>query len=252
VSESLSVISGVVTELVVHTGEEEFIRSASDQVVGVGTAAALAAAGLAGAAAGASLATASAGDSVEFFECKVGGRLMTGRFSKASFKEGDEVMFIVPQQQADDPIQLALAATRKIDQTLWMAPHCSRGTRAHRAFVARMFVWLLVLAPLFIFANYLVFGVWLGESRLDVSQMHFEGGMSVAMGAVAAIHLSIRYYKRWLPVAHRAEQIFAVLGYPAPPRVDLPLDHKRYCKAHSIKWPYLTDGPWIYHYLDEH
>jgi hypothetical protein len=251
VSENLAAISGVITELFIHASEEEFIRSASDQVVGVGTAAALAAAGLAGAAAGASLAAASAGDSVEFFECKVGGRLMTGRFSKASLKEGDEVMFIVPQQ-ADDPIYWALAATRKTDHMLWMVPHCSRGVRSHRTLAIRLFVWLLLLTPPLPFLFILFFVAVLGVSPMERDGVAFFGVLCWALGSVVALYYSIRFYRQWLPTARLAERIFAALGHSDPSRVDLPLLHKRYCKTHGIKWPYLTDGPWIYHYLDAH
>jgi hypothetical protein len=73
-----------------------------------------------------------------------------------------------------------------------------------------------------------------------------------AMAGTAAPYFAARFYRRCFPIARRAEQIFTALGYPDPSRVDLPRDHKRYCKTHGIKWPYLTDGPWIYHYLDAH
>lgn len=91
VNSPLQLISGVVSDLKIHSGEEEFVRSRGQQIAGVGVAAGLAVEGLAGAAAGAGLAAASAGDAVEFFSCKVGDQLVEGRFAKASFKNGDEL-----------------------------------------------------------------------------------------------------------------------------------------------------------------
>jgi len=90
VSGSLKLIKGVVDGLTVHAGEDEFVRSAGQQAAGVGAAAGLALDGMAGAAAGAGLAASSAGDSVQFFTCKLGEQLMQGRFSKVTFKDGDE------------------------------------------------------------------------------------------------------------------------------------------------------------------
>jgi hypothetical protein len=137
VSENLAVISGVVTELVIHAGEEEFVRSLSDQVVGTGAAAGLAAAGLAGAA---------AGDSVEFFSCKVSGRFVQGCFSKVTFKDDEKIKFVV----SEEPQSLVLAAQRITDHTVLMAPHCSRGKKAHA-----LFAWVLVVR---LFAGFLMAG----------------------------------------------------------------------------------------------
>jgi hypothetical protein len=89
---------------------------------------------------------------------------------------------------------------------------------------------------------------WRGQGAADGGFTTFWLSMSVLNGLIIGFYFSIRFYRQWLPVACRAELIFASLGYANPSRVDLQRDHKRYCKAHGIKWPYLTDGPWIYHY----
>jgi hypothetical protein len=248
VSENLAVISGVVTALVIHAGKEEFVRSLSNQVVGTGAAAGLAAAGLAGAAAGASLSAVSPGDSVEFFECKVGGQTVRGRFSKVSFREGDQLTLVASETHGQ---LLALAARRAIDQTIWMVPHGSRGRRAHAALSGRLCVRLLLtfLVGGFSFVAFMPRLGYAGKGDpLDWFSMSIVGGMSV----LVAPYFSIRFYRQWLPIARQTEHIFSALGYPTPSHVDLPRDHERYCKAHGIKWPYLTDGPWIYHYLDAH
>jgi hypothetical protein len=245
VSESLTVISGVVTELVVRAGEEEFIRSAGEQVVGVGAAAGLAAAGLAGSAAGSSLAAASGGDSVEFFSCNVNGRFVRGCFSKVTFRANEEITLVVSEKHQS----LVWAAQRTKDHTMWMAPHCSRGKRAHALFswllVVRLLLGLLIAGALFVVLMEYT------TASSPFKFLWFDMSLVGATAVTVAPYFAARFYRRWLPIAGQAEHIFTALGYSDPSRVDLPRDHKRYCKAHGIKWPYPSDGPWIYHYLDE-
>jgi hypothetical protein len=66
-----------------------------------------------------------------------------------------------------------------------------------------------------------------------------------------AAYFSIRYAQTWRPHAARAEAILGTLGYRDPSRVDLEKDHKRACMALGKKWPYSSDGPWIYRYPEE-
>lgn len=246
-SEALTMITGVVSELQVYAGEEEFIRSANQQAAGVAVAGGLAAAELAGVAAGASMAAVSAGDSVEFFSCRLGDRVVEGRFSKASFKDGDELNVVV-SSHAERP--QVLAAQRQRDQLLWIVPHCSRGAKSHARFSARMFLWIF-LGITGLLGTF--FGIldWQSKRAFDSGFTMFWGGLIVVNALVMSGYYSFRFYRQWLPVARQAERIFTALGYPDPSKVDLPRDHKRYCNARDIKWPYLTDGPWIYHYLDK-
>jgi hypothetical protein len=143
-----------------------------------------------------------------------------------------------------------LAMQRPSDQILWIAPHCSRGIRAHLWFAMRLFCWVLIGFPAFGMLSYLALNTWVNHNPIRADLIQFVGLISLVVGAIAALYYSIRFYWQWRPVAQQAERIFAALGYSDPSRVDLPRDHKKYCKADGIQWPYLTDGPWIYHYLD--
>ena len=247
-SQGLTLISGVVSGLALHEGEEEFVRSAGQQAAGIGAAAGLAAAGVAGSAVGASLAAMSAGDAVQFFSCKVSDVPMQGRFSKATFKNGDEIEAVV--ETASGGRNAALAVRRPKDQVLWMVPHCSRGGLAHREFATRLFLVLLIGLPIFFVAAYVGLGKLGNYDPLELKGLKFMGILDLVLGFVAASYFSIRFYFQWRPIAQQAEGIFATLGYHDPSRVDLPRDHKLYCKAHGIKWPYLSDGPWIYYYIN--
>lgn len=245
----LQMIHGVVSGLAVHAGEEEFLRSTGEQAVGVGAAAGLALGGLDGAAVGSAMSASSAGDTVELFTCTLNGHLLQGRFSKVTFQDGDELDVVVSIQQSE-PL-LGLAARRERDQVLWTMPHCSRGTRAHRRFalgvVIKLFSGLLAGGALFI-----VLMQYLNDQ--SVLMDWFAMAVVAVISSLAAPYYAVRFYRQWLPIAKQAEQIFSVLGYPDPANVDLPRDHRRYCRSKGIKWPYTVSngvdaGPWTYHYV---
>lgn len=249
---SHKLISGPVKDLTMHAGEEEFIRSTRQRAAGMVTATGLVIDGMAGAAAGSGLAVSSSGDSIELFTCKLGDQTVQGRFSKVTFKNGDSLDMVISPQRNSFP--MVLAARRKSDQLLWMSPHCSRGLAAHRTFAWRLFGWLLLGMPLFFFSPFLM---WLlfTDAAVDIGSIEFGGGICIAMGLIASPYYAIRFYRQWLPIAQQAESILAALGYPDPSRVDLPREHKRYCKSKGIGWPYNVNngvdaGPWTYHYLE--
>lgn len=248
-SEPLVRVSGVVRGLAIQAVEEDFIRSAGQRAAGVGVGAALAASGLPGAAVGTSMAATSPGDSVEFFACELDDHRVEGRFSKVSFKDGDVLTLVVERRTGMR--DLAVAARRDHDSTLWMVPHCSRGGRSHAGFSFRVFVGVL-LALLCVLGG--AFGLmdWAGGQRFGPRFTTFWMSLVASISLLMAGYFSLRFYRQWLPLSRQAERIFGALGYPDPSSVDLPRDHKRYCKAHGIKWPYLTEGPWIYRCLIAH
>lgn len=209
--------------------------------------------GMAGAAAGAGLAASSAGDSVEFFTCKLGEQLVQGRFSKVTFKDGDALEMVITPQRSGLP--LVLAARRDSDRVLWMAPHYSRGAICHRSFAIRLGFGILTVAPLVVLLFNLFFVWFVGLSEITPDDVFFHGAICLGLASIAAPHYAVRFYRQWLPIARQAEPIFASLGYPDPSLVDLPRDHKRYCKSKGIGWPYTVNngvdaGPWTYHYLE--
>ena len=89
------------------------------------------------------------------------------------------------------------------------------------------------------------------STGIEIDGIEFVIPISFVLATTTGLYYAIRFFLQWQPTARQAEFIFATLGYTDPTRVDLERDHKLYCKAHGIKWPYPSDGPWIYHYLDE-
>lgn len=246
-SAPLKLIRGRVQELAVSAGEEQFIGSQTHRTAGAGAALGLAAAGVAGAAVGASMA-ATVGDSVEFFGCMVDGQRISGRFSKVTFKDGDEVEVVIEPQW--DRTQSALAVRRLSDRTLWMLPHCSRGTVAHRRYAFRLFPRLLV-GLLVLLGGSAGVMEWRSGHVDHFLMWRFFAGLIGVNALVMAAYFSVRFAQAWRPHAARAEAILTALGYRDPCRVDLERDHKRACRALGEKWPYLSDGPWIYRYPEE-
>jgi hypothetical protein len=253
-NESLMVISGMVSGLAVHADEEAFVSDTGQRVAGIGAATGLALEGLGGVAVGAGQAASSARDAVQLFTCKLGEQVVQGRFSKVTFKDGEALDMVIAKPRNGLP--LVLATRRSSDRVLWMAPHCSRGTLAHRNFswqlAFHVFFWLLLGATLFSFGMEYINAQ---PGQFSLSFVLFMLAIGSSLAAIAAPYYAIRFYRQWLPFAHQAESIFAALGYPDPSRVDLPREHKRYCKFKGIGWPYNVNngvdaGPWTYHYLE--
>lgn len=246
----LRVLRGKVENLSVHAGEEEFIRSQAQRTVGGAAAVGLAIGGLAGPAVGGAIAATGA-DSVEFFTCTVNGEPVGGRFSKVTFKEGDEVEVVV---EGTDSV---LAVRRPADKMLWMFPHCSRGKTAHRNFIMGAFWWMFFGALIVTMGSYLLLGVWWhpgmssAETLASPDAVRFAFAISAVLSFILAIYFSVRFFSQWKPLVDRTEEILGTLGYPNPSRVDLEKDNKRAAKARGEKWPYLTGGPWIYRYPED-
>jgi hypothetical protein len=133
-------IVGTVADLKTSSTSENFIFGSGDRVIGGAAAAGLAAAGLAGAATGAAMSSGDAADKVTVFECKVGTQSVKGRFGEVTFANGDQIQVVgtVFKEELS-----ALAVTRPSDRTIWMHPHCSRGTKAYRRFCLR---WIPILS----------------------------------------------------------------------------------------------------------
>ncbi len=245
--EKLELLQGIVCDLVIEPGEEDFVQGRGDRALGTVVATGLAAAGLAGAATGALLATTGGGDSVEFFTCTVDGKRVAGRFTKASFKDGDWVDVAADPQS--DGTYAALAVRRPSDQTVWMFPHCSRGNKKHWAYAIGMIAWLFFWLVLM---SGLAFGMheYFGNEKSPESLLWFTAAMSGVLSLAVACHLSIRTARRWRPFVQKAEAIFAAFGYRDPSRVDMEQQHKKYLRQHGGKWPYLVEAPWVYRYAD--
>ena len=235
-------LSGKVSELAIVDGEQA-ILSPNQEAAGTAAAAALAAAGLAGVAAGTVTTVTAARDSVQFFQCKLDGRRVEGAVTKASFKEGDQVTAVVEEVGPD--LFKAYAMCRPKDHLLWMAPHYSRGSTAHLLYSVRLsFLIGLVLAPIF------AIWLWIRTSSYEHPEetLLLMGTIVSCVILMVSFYFAARFYRQWLPIARHAERVFSKLGFKNPQAIDLYRENSQYGRENGLKRPYLTDGPWIFHY----
>jgi hypothetical protein len=209
---SLVRVAGTVADLKTSSTSENFVFGSGDSAAGGAAAVGLAAAGLAGAATGAAMSSGDAADKVTAFECKVGTQSVTGRFGEVTFADGDQIEVV---GRVFDGALGALAVVRPSDRTIWMHPHCSRGSEAYRRFCLRWIPTLSLLTPaVFVLTMTLISG----SEGLD---FWFFATMVVS-GAVAVAILLLLLARRFRRFARLSDQIFVGLQFDQPESVDLP------------------------------
>jgi hypothetical protein len=252
VSDSLSarfeVLRGKVAALVVMSGEEEFVQTATDKALGGGVAATLALSGLAGAAVGAMLASSGSADSVQFFTCTVDGQRVAGRFSKVWFENGD-VLEVVGAPQRDGSFA-AYAVRRAGDRTLWMLPHCSRGNRAHWTYTLKMIPVItagVTVAGCMFFSFLNLLSPEKAPPDLRWILFWLVAANSLAIG----LYFPIKIARKWRSFVAIAEQVFAALGYANPSRIDMEKQDSMYWKKYAKPGEQRKVAPWVFRYVDE-
>jgi hypothetical protein len=233
-------IVGTVADLRTSSTTENFVFGSGDRAVGGAAAVGLAAAGLAGAATGAAMSSGDAADKVTAFECTVGTQRVRGRFGEVTFADGDqiEVVGTVFNEELS-----ALAVIRPSDRSIWMHPHCSRGTRAYARFCLRWIPALSFLTPtVFVLTMTLISG------RRELDFLFFAA--MLVSGAIAVAVLLLLLARHFLRFAKLSDQIFSGLQFDQPESVDLP---KRLSVASSGLTPedrqrYHPWKRWVYKY----
>jgi len=130
----LEVIEGVVEDLVVVDADVNYLANAEENSQTAGLVSMLqAAAGSPGAAHSAQAAS-DAGDPVEGYSMSVAGQSIAGSFWKTTFKNGDLVKVIGIKQNS---VFLAIAVADPITRTIWMQPHCDRGTIEQKKYLLK-------------------------------------------------------------------------------------------------------------------
>jgi hypothetical protein len=244
----LALLRGTVSNLTVADGQEEFIQTVPDKYIAAAVGVGLALEGLAGAASAAALGGNDSADRVQFFRCMVDGKPIAGRFSKVTFKEGD-VVEVVGQAQ-EDGSYMAQAVRRRTDRTLWMAPHCSRGEKAHWAYVLKMIPFLTLLGWLFS-ALFIAFAVWMSNEHATWDALKFLFAICATTTTIMSLYFSIKIAYKWRPFVNTAEHIFAALGYAKPASVDMEKQNALYWKQHAKPDERRIVAPWVYRYVDE-
>lgn len=241
--EPVLIVRGVVSELQVGQTEEEFVFSARDKAAGAAAAVGLAVEGLAGAATSAALNAGNTAERVDFFVCKVGDFVVKGQFGKVTFSNGDSVEVL---GSASGQLLTAHAVARPIDRTIWMHPHCGRGSISYRKYYVRAIAGLAIGAPLLFIVPLMAYSYMQEDNPFPLWFWPLMLGVGAAMISVVLAFVATRF----TTFARLSDAIFAGLGLDRPSEIDL---HKRLREAkrtfargeHFNYHPYAR---WVYKY----
>lgn len=243
-NKKLVLLTGRLSDLYIENDEENFLSSAAVEMAASGTAIGLAAAGLAGAATNSLVAASGGMDSIQAFTGVVNGKRISGRFSKIGFKDGDFIECAVDAQ--DDGSYAVYAVRRPADQTLWMFPHCSRGSKKHWKYARKMCLILALIAAtslLLVLMPHYGIALWANEKSYHAVTVF------TIMGVVMGFYFSLKTAFQWAPFVSIAESIFSVFGYPDPAQVDMPEQDRSFRKKHADADTTEDSAPWVFRYL---
>jgi hypothetical protein len=205
-------IDGTVSELVVRQDEHDFVFNATDKTSGAVAATGLAIGGLAGAATGAVLSSSEIAEQVDYFLCKVGEHSVRGRFGKVTFVDGDIVQIAV--QRENNNLQ-AYAVVRPCDQTVWMHPHCGRGSIAFYKYAFKSIFLLSTIAPACLFG---MLDIFVSDNSVGVYAWLLMSLTSALLCGAILTFVASRFFQ----FAKLSDDIFASLKWNEPPNIDLP------------------------------
>ena len=217
----LELIKGTVKNLNITDGYDNFVFSQNSQKA----AGAAATAGVAmGSFFNASV-IANAGfnssERVEFFTCKVDGLPVAGRFKNVSFKEGDELEFVVEYTNRNKQAAIGHAVRDPKQRFLWVVPEQERGTVAQK----KDNIWMAKFFAYFVGGISFVAFV-ISELTLDSPS---DGALilvplvSLMLGGGAFL-LGVLSTQFMVKRAEHANKVFAAMGYDNPEEVDLMLN----------------------------
>jgi hypothetical protein len=248
VRSDFTILRGVVSNLTIVDGEHEFFQTTSTKMIGGGAGAALALSGLPGAATAASRSVVDSADDLQTFACQINGLRVTGMFSKVTFGNGDEVEAVGRVHPGNSFV--AFAVRRRSDKTLWMSPHCIRGSRTHwrRALKLVPIIWsALMLATVF----WMWLSEWLLDKSLSVFGTSFLFSVSSLLALVVSFYFPLKSAYRSKPFVNLAERIFSSLGYVDPTRVDMERQDRLYWKTVARADEQRQFLRWVYRYVDD-
>lgn len=239
---SYFLLSGTVQDLHVTKGIEDLsFSSQGKKFVGI---ASIAAAATGNSTSSTILASASNGAdvSMEFFTCRINNSILSGRFYKVDFKNGDSIDFVTTEK---DGINEVHCARNPIQRLIWCIPYRTRGHSAqkkHDVFSSLKISGLSSLA-FALFSYY-------QESLPLVDCWKIVLGFSSLSFFIVLI---VNFLSRWpfYKFSYEATSIFKTLGFKDPSMVDLPKNHdsaeKEFYKQIGEHPPWQAE-PWKYRY----
>jgi len=178
-------------------------------------------------------------EKVEFFNCTVDGLPLAGRFKKVSFKDGDELDFVIEYTSNEKEAAIAHAVRDTQQRLLWVVPEQERGTIAKKKdniWMAKMLAGFIAIIAFFasIMAAFAIgFDDPLAWVIIPATTIGMGGGAFI-MGVLTTEFMVKR--------ARIANKIIATLGYDNPEEVDL-LKNEREINERLTKENRFVDYP---------
>lgn len=186
------------------------------------------------------LSTGDTAERVDFFVCKVGDIVVRGQFGEVNFADGDVVEALGVRSGRHFDV---LAITRPSDRTIWMHPHCGRGSRAYWRFsIAWVFFVSWVIAPLFFFfMDFFLMDLPASLTKWALIVPVVGLGLSLVFGFVVS---------RFAKFSHLSNDIFRGLEFENPEDVDLPKRLREASKAFTVEERFKCHphARWVYKY----
>lgn len=232
-------IAGEVTGLTTCKGYEDLLATAPVKDIGGVTAAIAASVGLASTAAALSGADSAADVDTEFFSCNVNGVPLTGRFHRVEFQNGETIDFVVTLSDGKGEVH---AARDRRSRLIWTLPYRTRG---HKAQLRHDLASSLIISVV----GTLLLTVLMHYKRFTVERLDLIINVSSIMFSIL---LTVNILSRWpfYKSSKHATEIFRILGFSDPVRVNLPVMDKRAEKefraSTGAAWTPIV--PWRYRY----
>lgn len=208
------VIEGVVEDLEVFDVHVQFLNNAKKKQRTAGIAATIQAATGQPSAVHSAQAAGDSGDPVEGFRMSLGNQAVAGSFWQTTFRNGDWVQAIGEMQGS---VFKAIAVVSPAAGTIWMQPHCERGTLAKKRH-------LIKYSIVFAVAVFIIEAILLRNVEIPIWLLFITSIVAVATILVVTVGMS---WKDFMGFAMELNKVGNALKAKNPEEMDLIFSTKK-------------------------
>jgi len=208
------VIEGVVEDLDLFDVHVQFLKNAKKKQHTTGIAATIQAATAQPGSIHSAQATNDSGDPVKGFRMSLGNQAVAGNFWQTTFRNGDWVQAIGEMQGG---VFKAIAVVSPAAGTIWMQPHCERGTLAKKRH-------LIKYSIVFALAVFIIEAFLLRNVEIPIWLLFLTSIVAVATILVVTVGMS---WKDFMGFAMELDKVGNALKVKNPEEMDLILSTKK-------------------------